>query len=294
MKKSNVSTSNDKELPIFDLNAFSKKARWSDFYIQELRDHLNEHAFVGRPHKHDFYLILFVEKGEGVHIIDFVQYSIKSKSIFLMTPGQVHTWTFSEDSKGFVIFFTREFYEMHLSQNSLLEFPFYHSLVAAPVVYPSKDEPLKFAVRQMFEEYMNTDTPNLRILRAYLDIFLLEAAKSYNSPHNAPNHSNTFKLRKLEQLIDENFRTLKQPSDYGELMNLAPSYLNSICKDSLGKTLTDLIQSRLLLEAKRMFAFSDMNVNEVAAKINFKDPSYFVRWFKKQNGSTPEDFRKSI
>jgi AraC-like DNA-binding protein len=294
MKKRNVTTSTDKDLPVFDLNAFSKKARWSDFYIQELRDHINEHAFVGKPHKHDFYLILFVEEGEGVHIIDFVQYRIKPKSIFLMTPGQVHTWAFSEDSKGFVIFFTRAFYEMHLSRNSLLEFPFYNSLVATPVVYPSTEEPFKFAIRQMFKEYVNTDTPDLRILRAYLDIFLLEAAKSHDSSHNAPAHNNTFKLRKLEHLIEENFRTLRRPGDYGELMNLAPSYLNSICKDSLGKTLTELIQSRLLLEAKRMYAYSDMNVNEVAAKLNFTDPSYFVRWFKKQNGSTAEDFRKSI
>ncbi len=99
---------------------------------------------------------------------------------------------------------------------------------------------------------------------------------------------------KLEQLIEENFHTLKQPSEYGELMNLAPSYLNSICKDSLGKTLSDLIHGRLLLEAKRMFAYSDMNINEVAAKLNFSDPSYFTRWFKKQHGTTAEAFRNAI
>ncbi|HTE31254.1 MAG TPA: AraC family transcriptional regulator, partial [Chryseolinea sp.] len=206
----------------------------------------------------------------------------------------VHTWTFSKNADGWVIFFTRAFYDMQLSQNSLLEFPFYHSLVSTPVVQPSKTEALKFVVRQMYEEYKSADTPNPRILRSYLDIFLLEAAKYLDSSIKAVTHGNTFKIRKLEQFIDENFKKLRQPSDYGDIMNLAPSYLNSICKDSLGKTLTQLIQGRLLLEAKRLFAYSDMNVNEIASSLNFTDPSYFVRWFRKLNGNTPEEFRNSI
>lgn len=294
MNKKKVSSNNTKALPVFDLNAFSKKASWSDFYIQRLKDHVKEHAFVGRPHKHDFYLILFVEKGRGVHTIDFVQYPVKAKSIFLMTPGQVHNWKLSEDVDGFIIFFTRAFYEMQLSHNSLLEFPFYHSLTATPVIRPTTDQSLNFSMLRMFEEYGKTETPDLRMLRAYLDVFLLESAKSYDVSYRAVTHGNTFKLRKLEQLIDEKFRSLKKPSDYGELMNLAPSYLNNICKDSLGKTLTDVIQDRLLLEAKRMFAYSDMNVNEVAANLNFTDASYFVRWFKRQNGNTPDEFRKQL
>jgi AraC family transcriptional activator of pobA len=292
MKKT-ISKSNVKDLPVFDLNAFSKKAGWSDFYIQNIRDHVKEHAFVDKPHKHDFYLILFVERGNGVHTIDFVQYAIDARSLFLMTPGQVHTWSLSKDIEGWVIFFAKEFYEMHLSRNSLLEFPFYHSLVASPLVQLSEDETLKFVVRRIHNEFTQTNSPDLRLLRAYLDVFLLEAAKSHQTSSHAT-HGNTYKLRKLERLIEENFRTLKRPNEYGELMNLAPSYLNDICKDSLGRTLTDLIQGRLLLEAKRIFAYSDMDVKEVATQLNFSDASYFVRWFKKQNGSTPEEFRKSL
>lgn len=294
MRKTKPVKSNDKHLPVFELNAFSRKATWSEFYIENVRDHVKEHAFVGKPHKHDFYLILFVEKGSGIHTIDFVQYSIKPKSIFLMTPGQVHSWTLSADIQGWVIFFTREFYEMHLSQNSLLEFPFYHSLISTPLIRPTKIDAFKFAVSQLYDQYKRADTPNSRILRAYLEIFLLEAARHHDDTRHITTHSQIYKIRKLEQLIDENFRKLKQPADYGELMNLAPAYLNSICKHTLGKTLSELIQERLMLEAKRMFAYSDMNVSEVADVLNFNDASYFVRWFRKQTGNTPEEFRRGI
>ena len=84
MSKKTISKSGDKHLPVFELNAFSEKATWSEFYIENVRVHVKEHAFVDKPHKHDFYLILFVEKGSGIHTIDFVQYPIGANTIFLM------------------------------------------------------------------------------------------------------------------------------------------------------------------------------------------------------------------
>ena len=285
--------SGKKEAPVFDLHAFGEKATWTDFYIQNLKTHIKEHAFIGRPHKHDFYLIMFASQGTGVHVIDFIDYKVEPDTVFLMTPGQVHTWTLSDDIEGFVIFFTREFYQMRLSENSLLEFPFFHSLDASAAVHVERSEPIQFTLRQMDQEY-NTTRPNLRLIRAYLDVLLLEVAKYYDASRTEQTLASTQKLRKLEKLIDEKFRTLKQPSDYAELMNMAPSYLNSICKEALGKTVTELIQQRILLEAKRMFSYSDLNINEVAAKLGFSDPSYFIRWFKKQMHQTPDDFRKQL
>jgi AraC-like DNA-binding protein len=78
------------------------------------------------------------------------------------------------------------------------------------------------------------------------------------------------------------------------MMNLSPSYLNTICKETLDKTLTDLISERLILEAKRLFSYSDLNVTQVATKLNFADPSYFTRFFRKHTGVTPEEFREGV
>src|SRR5438105_2094116 len=102
-KKRPAETKN--EAPIFTLEAFGREATWTHFYIQDLKKHVQEHQFIGQPHKHDFYLILFVTSGGGSHTIDFVQYPVRPNSIFLMTPGQVHTWTLSKDTEGFVVFF---------------------------------------------------------------------------------------------------------------------------------------------------------------------------------------------
>jgi AraC family transcriptional activator of pobA len=289
-----VATVKKNEAPIFNLRHFGEKPTWTDFYIQNLKDHIKEHSFIEKPHKHDFYLVMFVTRGTGVHTIDFVEYRVEPNAMFLMTPGQVHVWSLSNDIEGFVIFFTREFYQLRLMDNNLLEFPFFHSLVASPLIRVSNNEVVNFALRQMNAEYQEEGGPNLTIIRAYLDLVLLDVARYYNVLNTSRTSKSIYKLRKLEQLIDENFKTLKQPSDYGDLMNLASSYLNSICRETLGKTLGDLIQERILLEAKRMFAYSDFNVNEIASTLNFSDVSYFVRWFRKHMKQSPEEFRKHL
>jgi AraC family transcriptional regulator, transcriptional activator of pobA len=282
------------EPPIFDLHAFGKKASIADFYIQTLQDHLKEHKFINKPHKHDFYLILFVVKGGGIHTIDFKDYKILPNSVFLMTPGQVHSWQLEADADGFIIFFTKGFYQMQSSERNLLEFPFYHSLSASPSIVIGKDEVIDFMLRQLQKEFRNNAQSNLRLLRSYLDVLLLKLSESFPGASDEGTNATTFKLRRLEQLIEKNFRKLKQPSDYADLMNLSASYLNSICKDNLNKTLSELIQGRIILEAKRMFAYSDANVNEIASKLNFNDVSYFSRFFRKHTGNAPEAFRSSL
>jgi AraC-like DNA-binding protein len=98
----------------------------------------------------------------------------------------------------------------------------------------------------------------------------------------------------LGELIDVHYKEHKQPHVYASLMNLSASYLNNLCKQMLGKTLSDLIQERVTLEAKRFFAYSHLTISQVSDKLHFSEPSYFIRFFKKQTGVTPEQFREQI
>ncbi|RYZ32209.1 MAG: AraC family transcriptional regulator, partial [Sphingobacteriales bacterium] len=71
-------------------------------------------------------------------------------------------------------------------------------------------------------------------------------------------------------------------------------HLNALCQDLLGKTAGELIRDRILLEAKRLLVNADISISEIAWQLNFADNSYFSKFFKKQAGTTPEAFRKSI
>lgn len=279
------------------LDAFSSKAKESSFYIERFADHLQQHKFVNKPHSHDFYLLLYITDGTGDHSIDFVNHAVAPGRFFIMTPGQVHSWNLSEGSDGYIIFFHPAFYKMQMQESNLLAFPFFHALNANPCMVLSDDQKpvVDFVVQQMHAEFTLTAMVDLRIIRNYLEILLLKLGSTFRMEQEEDlTNSVSFKIRKLEHLIEKHYVKMKEPRQYADLMNLSPSYLNSICKQTLGKTLTDIISDRVVLEAKRLFSYTDLNVSQVANRLNFSDTSYFIRFFKKHTNLTPEHFKETL
>jgi AraC family transcriptional regulator, transcriptional activator of pobA len=93
-------------------------------------------------------------------------------------------------------------------------------------------------------------------------------------------------------LIEKHFNELRLPKQYAALLFITANHLNALCKEMLGKTAGDLIRERIILEAKRLLTNADMTVTQIAYELNYKDNSYFNRFFKKETGLTPDDFRK--
>ena len=104
------------------------------------------------------------------------------------------------------------------------------------------------------------------------------------------NHNYLGKVRRLEELIDANFRTAKLPGEYAEMMNISDKHLNRMSKEILNKTISDLIFDRIILEAKRLLLFSTSSISEISLELGYVDSSYFSRLFKKKTGSTPLEF----
>jgi AraC family transcriptional activator of pobA len=282
------------ETPLYCLSTFSERAKKSSFYIERLERHLEQHAFVNDPHRHDFYLLLYITHGSGNHTIDFKTYTVNPNMVFMMTPGQVHSWQLSKDIRGYIIFFEQDFYQIQNSKTSLLDFSFFHSHYAVPFS-TAPVTTIESEILQEMDAIFWASTPvDGAMLGAYLHVLLLRLARKYNptTQHEIPLQSH--RIRKLEHLIESNFLQKRQPSDYADLMHVSTNYLNTLCKTQVGKTLSELIQERIILEAKRIFAYTDVSVSEVSHQLNFSDPSYFARFFKKRVGITPEEFKHSL
>src|SRR5690349_18989798 len=80
------------------------------FSIRNIGTLLSEKDLVQELHRHNFFFVLFLEKGKGEHSIDFTNYPVDDYSVFFMRPGQVHQLTLKQGSKGYLIQFNREFY----------------------------------------------------------------------------------------------------------------------------------------------------------------------------------------
>jgi len=262
--------------------------------IERLSIYQAQHRDMVFPHKHNFYHLVLFTQGSGSHIIDFSEYQILPYQIYFMRPGQVHTWKFAGDEDGFVVNFHQEYFQSFLLNTDYLqEFSFLAGQTSEAVRQIAGAH--QALLRRLFEALLHLKTamahPDLCRV-SLLQIFLyLEEWQEKKATLQGANYNYTI-FRNYQQLVDRNFKHLKLPKEYAEMLYITPNHLNAICKDYVGMQAGEVIRNRILLESKRLLINKNLNINEIATELNFSDNSYFSKFFKKLSGQTPEEFRK--
>jgi AraC family transcriptional activator of pobA len=265
-----------------------------DFYIRTFQEHRAAHPFVMEPHAHDFYLLMLFTKGTGTHLIDFNEYEIKKGCVFFMSPSETHSWSLSDDTDGHVLFFNPAFYLMDVLPRKITQLPFFNPenkmrmgyLAAADLMQVEK------IIALMNAENNEPSVFKKNILRSYLDILLFKLANILKEKEPAIPELNIIAI--LLSLIEKHYAEHLSTSFYTAHLHVSAQKLNALCKLQLNKTLHQLLQDRLLAEAKRLLAYSSFTVSEIAYQLNFNDNSYFNRFFKRMEHVTPEQFRDRI
>lgn len=259
--------------------------------MNTFKNHLKEHSFIEKPHRHNFYLLVLFTNGSGIHEVDFDKYAIKSGSLFVLQPGQMHNWSLSDDIEGYIVFYSQEIYNLHFGNKKIEDYPFYQSVRNNPEIIFEKKE--LDSILPYFE-LMIKDKENASILVNLLDCIHIEIAKKYVVENSHTIHSYNHKIQQFESILEQFYKIEKSPSFYAFKMNITLKHLNRICKDILNKTVTELITSRVILEIKRLLINPKKSINQIADEMGFENYSYFTKLFKKHTSFTPSEFRTSL
>lgn len=284
-----------KKIPVLDSCTISG-FKGDELLVDHLGDYLHKHQKLVFPHRHNFYHLVFFTQGSGTHTIDFRQYQVEPRQLYFMVPGQVHSWEFSKDTEGYVINFSRDFFQSFLLRADFLNsFTFFSGHVTDGVIcIPAGLEiEIKELMYKVYEQY-NTPGTLQKDMISVLLLYLFMRVEQQLIPHEKqllPVYNYTL-LKNFQQLIEKNFAQIRLPKDYADLLYITPNHLNALCKEFLGMQAGEVIRNRVLLEAKRMLVSQDVTITEIAGELNFNDNSYFTKFFKKQTGVTPEEFRK--
>ena len=85
---------------------------------------------------------------------------------------------------------------------------------------------------------------------------------------------------------------MRAPSDYAKQLNIHTNHLNRAVKEIMGRTTSEIINERLIQEAKILLRYTSLNIAEIAYLLGFNEAAYFTNFFKKQTNQTPTNFRK--
>jgi len=279
--------------------AFSEMAQQhTDFALKPIEDSYRATGGApDSPHRHDYYTIIFIEKGEGTHLVDFTEYKIEDRTIYFIQPGQMHQIVFTAEPLGWVITFTEEF----LISNSIPEkmindiYLFNDYGQSPPLPINERDIPIyKSLVSQMSHFSESLETYTLEAVGSLVKIFLIQSnnhcsLRKSNNPQliETGNHI----LRTFKQSLNKKFAASHMVSDYADELAVTADYLNKTVKNLTGKSAKDHIISKLITEAKRSLLFSNISNKELAYELGFEESAHFNNFFKKITGQTPSEFR---
>ncbi|MEO1288158.1 MAG: AraC family transcriptional regulator, partial [Chloroflexota bacterium] len=147
----------------------------------------------------------------------------------------------------------------------------------------------------MLRAYHEMGFGRTALLQSYLRIFLIQSQRFYE--HQRMSDKTTVAdslVTNYIRLIDAHFIQKQRVSEYASLLGVTSGHLTDTTRDKLGVSAGQLIQRRVLLEAKRLLTYSEKTVGESAFALNFTDSSYFSRYFRRETGQSPSMFRAEI
>lgn len=255
-----------------------------------LYNELHGERHILKPHKHDFFIIILFDQASGVHTIDFQEYPIDDRQIHVLFPNQVHTWHIEPDTTGYQLMIDKLFFERF---STYLRFS-PSNYIKHPVIPLSQENfdllQYEFDAIKRELEAASSLQDIISARAAVIAAIVSKAAESLFT--EAKIYQTDTRLVQFSTLIDLYFKEEKQVSYYASRLNISANYLNVLCKKSLHVSATQLIQQRILLEAKRLLQASDLSIKEIAFELGFVDHAYFSNFFKSQTNLTPTFFRQ--
>ena len=285
-------------IPSLDLLHNGERVSFALRTMEEVKRYLQDQPDV--PHRHNYYTVLWATCTTGVHMIDYNEFPIEPGVVFFVSPGQVHKVVTDKEPEGYVFLFTEAFLKLnYIPREFITNLGLFSDMAATPpIVLDEKGrENLRHISRHIEELFRGNEPFKEEAIGAYLKLFLIECnkyapVKAIDNPQSL--QSSKILLRAFKEIVEEDYNTRLKVADAARKLNVTPDYLNTIIKESLGKTAKEYIQDRIILEAKRLGVHTNLSSKEIAFELGFDDPSHFSRFFKNMEDSSFTAFRQQL
>jgi AraC family transcriptional activator of pobA len=244
----------------------------------------------------DLIQMFFIKEGRGQLIIDKNNIDIDSKSIIIIPANTIHGFQFYKYAEGEVLTISQNLLESVFKSNpNILN----QVLSSQKVTLKNNKEAFQNALslyKMISDELLNDKTEKYFAIKSFLGLLFLQIHRNSFEEKRQELFANNKTLayyQKFLILIKQNIDHEKKVSDHAKEMQMTVVHLNRICRQVSNKSALQVMQEILILEAKNYLLNTAYSISEIAYFLNFNDPAYFNRLFKKHVGVPPGEFRKS-
>ncbi len=280
-------------------NLQNPNARFDMVKLEELYKRVDLDHSIENHHRIQFYILLFIENGNGVHSVDFKDYKCKKGTMLTIRKDQVQKFFIKPKVSGSLLLFTDDFLVSYLEETEVQKtILLFNELLVKPKIQLKKHElNIVFdCIKRIEHEYFSTnDEHSMSIIRSELHILInhLYRIKSNTQEINL-NKRYLKEFISLQNLVEKEAKNTTKVKDYALMMGLSTKTLNTITKSILDKSAKEFVDEICTKQIKRLLINSKLSIKEIAYQSGFEETSNFYKYFKRQASTTPEQFREQF
>lgn len=272
----------------------------NDIYIADINTtYPRIFNIISTMHTHNFYYLVWIEKGGFKYYVDLKEYDVPDNSILMLTPGEMHRFASVSGMSGLAIHFTDNFLRNldldlanYIKNDIMKDVPVLH---VSDLRSTNKIKRLMLDIEELCKKRENTMSSAVCICSSLtLLLGVIGDTQEYkklrleSKTFESPSHS---LYLEFIDLLETNFCNDHTVRFYAERLNVNLSRLNMCCKINAAMTPIAIISSRIIQEAKRLLLFTDMRSSEISSKLGFSEQSNFANFFKRFVKISPTEFR---
>ena len=252
-------------------------------------------APLERVHRIDFHVVMLFSGGPVTHMIDFAEYEVSAGDLLWIRPGQVHRFARTDRYHGTVLTMQPGFLP-----RAIVEATGLYRYDLPPLLRPDADQltALEHSLAQLEREYVDATTLPLSlhtsVLRHSLTAFLLRLAHLAASSAEAASEQTDTTFTLFRDAVEKDFATNHSVSAYADALGYSRRTLVRAVRAATGETPKGFIDKRVVLEAKRLLAHTDMPIGRIGVAVGFPDAANFSKYFHQHTGATPVAFRAEL
>lgn len=262
-----------------------------EYLLLENVDHTNCEVLVNTPES-SLSAIWFESENNKLEV-DGIEHSFEKNQIVFLT--EFHKVKIKYVNQVKLLRFNRPFYCIldHDAEVGCKGILFFGASQLPIISIPEKDiETFKTLWKMFSIEMQSTDDLQMDMLQMMLKRYLILCTRIYKQQHKLDSKKEDLDLvREFNFLVEKHFKTHHSVAAYAELLNRSPKTLSNLFAQMGAKTPLQYIHDRKMIEARRMLHYSSDSIKEIAYELGFEDIQTFSRFFKRQEGISPSEYK---
>ncbi len=250
---------------------------------------------TNEPHNHNFEELLIGVEGELEHFIDFKTTTVQAPFVSFVTKGKVHR-VIPKPLDGKCDIWGVRFKSEFIPETTFQLYALYHNQANFQLKRDICFNRLTALCQMMFEETQQ-EQPDFGVIRQLLSVLLTmieNERKKITPPDETLQKTQHISFGNFLNILEENFRRPVGVEFYAEKLFMSSRNLNLICHNIMEQSVSEIIETRKLTEAKNLLISTDKTVSEIAYELGYSEGSYFSKVFKKKSGQSPGEFREEM